>query len=67
MFNEKIKKHNERLDLLKEKVTLIKKDLLEGKATGIGEASLGLAKNIIEQDNIKKRQEKENKKIQEAN
>jgi hypothetical protein len=35
---------------LKEKINTIKKDLLEGKATGIGEASLGLAKNIIEQE-----------------
>jgi fatty acid desaturase len=42
-FNVKIRKHNERIGYLKEKVVSIKKDLQEGKATSIGAASLGLA------------------------
>lgn len=63
-FNLKIDKHNERIGLLKEKVNNIKKDLLEGKASGIGEASVGLAKNIIEQDRLRKKDERQKRKME---
>ena len=39
---------------------------MEGKASGIGEASVGLAKNIIEQDKLKKKQDKEKKNIEKS-
>ena len=42
-LNAKIKKHNERLGVLKEKVVKFKKDLKEGNAGAVGAASLGLA------------------------
>lgn len=42
-LNLKIKKHNERLTDLKEKVVKFKEDLKEGKAASVGAASMGLA------------------------
>lgn len=42
-INAKIKKHNERLTDLKEKVTKFKKDVKEGNVAAVGAASIGLA------------------------
>ena len=47
----KTRKHNLKIQELKQKVTVIKKDLKEGKSTVIGAGSADLAKSIIQRDN----------------
>ena len=64
LLNAKIQKHNERITDIKQKVIQFKQDLREGKTDKIGEASLGLAQNILKQDKVKKEQQRTKKKIE---